>query len=70
MSVIQADLQGQKINLKVKFLKNIILNKYKQQISVRHYFLYMILNGKSIYGIILVIQEHFQDEKVNSKFKI
>ena len=29
MFVIQGDLQGQKVNSKVKFLKNIIFNKYK-----------------------------------------
>ena len=27
--VIQGDLQGQKVNLKVKFLKNVIFNKHK-----------------------------------------
>ena len=29
MSVIQGDLQGQKVDFRVKFLKNIIFIKYK-----------------------------------------
>ena len=63
MFVIQSDLQGRKVNSKVKFKKILCLTNT----SKCNTFFGRILSGESIYGIILGIQGHSQDVKVNSR---
>ena len=68
MFVIHSDLQGQNVNLKVFFIILFLTNTISSKCSIVLF--HLILNGESIYGIILVIQGHFQDEKVNSIIKM
>ena len=72
MFVIQSDLQGQWVNFKFNFLKILFLtntNVNKHHDCVIPIF-YMTLTGKSIYGIILVIQGFLQDQEVNSEVEM
>ena len=54
MFVIQGDLQGQKVNFKVKFLRNMIYNKYKKQ-QVQYLFFMWFWIENSFVAIHLVI---------------
>ena len=61
MSVIQGDLQGQRVNFKFKCLKIILVanNKFQHTSSSDKYIILLfeeVLTGEFIYGIILVIQ--------------